>query len=124
MCQIRRLRGEVVGGPDLQQPLGRGLDPDEAAILQHQGVTVVEDRRLGQVEQEGQSADPAHGHAAAMPVAMVEDDAVDDLAEERVSADHFRGADQGRAQNRKYRWAIGSTSAGSQTRSSPSARTS
>ncbi len=113
----------MVGGrADFEQALGRRLDPDETAVVEDEGIAVIEQDRVGQIEQERGAADAPHGDAAAMPVAVVEHDAVDDLAARQgVAADEGSGAHH---QNRKYRWAIGTTSAGSQTKSSPSARTS
>lgn len=88
------LEGMVGGRPDFQQLLGGRLDPDEAAIVEDERVPVVQDGRLGEIEQEGGAADPAHGDAAAMPLAVIEHDAIDDLAaREGIAADDAGGAD-------------------------------
>ena len=96
------LEGMVVGGPDLQKAFGRGFDPDEAPVLKHQGIAVVEHRRFGEIEEEGEAAEPPHGHAATMAVAMVEDNAVDDLAPEDIAAQDVGGADHGHEDRKRH----------------------
>ena len=148
----------LVAAGDLQQPLGRRLDGDDAAVLQAEAVAGGEHRGLGEVEQEAEAASPGQRDATPGAVVVVEADDVGRLripeagAEElsvssqqsmhsrRGSSDVASGlpltpalsprldrgevAMRGEVTNKKYRCAIGSTLAGSQVRSSPSARTS
>jgi hypothetical protein len=88
------LEGMIVRRPDLQQPFRRRLDPDEAAVIENQGVTVLQYGGFGQVEQEAEAADAPHGDPPPMAVAVVEHDAINDLAaRERIVAEDAGGAD-------------------------------
>ena len=110
-----------VARTDLGQRFGRRPHRDDAAVLQHQAVAVAKRRRFRQVEQEFETALAGHRQPAAMAVVMVENHRVGGGAGPMAGGQDLRGADH---QNRKYRCAIGSTSAGAQVSNSPSARTS
>lgn len=65
-------------GPDLQQALRRGLDLDEAPVLQLHGVAIDQHRGLVEIEQDVEPAIGLEGEAAAIAVVMVEGERVDD----------------------------------------------
>ena len=69
---------ERILGADLDKALGRGLHLDEPAALQPDGIAVVE--HIGSVEVEEEAVPPSalSSDAAAMAVAMVEGDHIDD----------------------------------------------
>ena len=128
MCQASRARSCGGCRGDLDQRLGLAGDPHDRAVVEHQPVAVAQRGRLRQIEQERVPPSPVSDDAAAMAVVGIEHDAVDRarLRPSVPAALHLRmrvASDRSR-QNRKYRCAIGSTSAGAQVSSSPSARTS
>ena len=51
----------LVGAGDFQQPLGRGLDGDDAAVLEPNAVAGAQHGRLGEIEQERQAAAASRG---------------------------------------------------------------
>ena len=110
----------VVMGMDFQQRLRPGADADDAAV-HRQSIAIPQPDRLRQVDQHIRTAlSPQHNPAAMAAVEV--DQNVIDLPRCVPGAG---GKDVVRAhQNRKYRCAIGSTVAGSQVNSTPSARTS
>ena len=61
---------------DLAQRLGRGIDGDHAAVLEHQSVAIPERHRLGEIEKEFQTVGCGHRHAPAVPLIVVEHDTV------------------------------------------------
>ena len=88
-CQLRRgmapadLPGEAqqterVIGPDIEEALRRGPHPDEAAVLQLNGVAVVEDRRPAEIERKFEPAVAPDGSGTATAAGVVEPDRVSD----------------------------------------------
>jgi len=84
-------------GPDLQQAFRRGLDLDQAAILELQRIAVVQRRRLAEGDREFQASGRRHGHAVDGAVAMAEAERIDDalgpdssLAKNGGGAKHWR----------------------------------
>lgn len=67
-----------IGGTHLQQGFGGRLHENEAAILEAQGVAVINGRRLGQGRGEAEAVLPCQGRRKGLPGGMVEDDAIDD----------------------------------------------
>jgi hypothetical protein len=81
--------------------------------------------RVRQVEQEDEVALGPHRYAAAMAPVVRQEHGIRRLQSLRLRCRLDRyGAQSSHAQNKKYRCAIGSTSAGAQVNSSPSAVTS
>ncbi len=89
---------------DLGERFGRRIDGDDAAVLEHQPVAVPERHGLGQIEQEIQPASSGHRHAAAVPLVVIEDDAVD-----RFPRPLSGGVDLGGADHRLAIWLIPSS---------------
>ena len=67
-----------IGGAHLKQGFGGCLDENEAAILEAQGIAVLDGRRLGQGRGEVEAILPRQGRGRGLTGSMVEDDAVDD----------------------------------------------
>jgi hypothetical protein len=65
-----------IGRDDLHQRLGRGLHGYGAPVVEHKPVAVMQQGRLGQVEQELGAAPTAQNYSPAMPEIMVEEDCV------------------------------------------------
>jgi hypothetical protein len=99
--------------------LGRN-DLDGPAVLEQQPVAIGEQHSLRQVDHYLVALIGGDQLAAQMPVGGIEDQ----CSEWLIVAGVFVGYGVEHGQNRKYRCAIGSTIAGSQVSSSPSARTS
>jgi hypothetical protein len=116
-------RGHV-GRAYIEHRLGPRLDAHGAAVVEPQPVAVAQPGRVRQVEQQLAPALRAQHRPAPVPAVEVEHHAVHGravpLARPRARRLHAARPHQ----NRKYRCAIGRTRAGSQVRSSPSARTS
>ncbi len=91
-------------GADLGQRLGRGIDGNDAAILEDQSVAVLERYRLGEIEQEFQPVRRGHRHAAAVPLIVVEHDAVG-----RFGGPLPGGVNAGSADHRAAIWLFGSS---------------
>ena len=109
----------VVMSMNFQQRLRPRPHPNDAALFQHQAVTVAQPYRLREVNQQiGTSFRGQHDPAA---MAAIE---VDQHLIGRIRPGARRQNGGCADQNRKYRCAIGSTVAGSQVSSTPSARTS
>src|SRR5215831_8148763 len=108
------------------QVLLGGAHLDEAALLQPEAVAAVQHDGLDEIEQEVEAAIAQHAQAAAVAVVEQKRDGVAAFARRPVAGtDDFGGAlHLPSHQNKKYLWAMGSAVAGSQVRSSPSARTS
>jgi hypothetical protein len=116
MCQAMRR--------DLDQRLRLADHPHDRAVIEHQPVAVPQHGGPRQVEQEPRAGLAGHDQTTAVAVVGAQDDAIDEAARVPVAAfPDVEGAFH-RRQNRKYRCAIGSVSAGAQVKSSPSARTS
>ena len=115
-----------LGGRDLDQRLGLAGDAHDRAVVEHQPVAVAQRGGVRQIEQKGEPALGREHHAAAMALARIEHHPVDRRGIVPLSGRPHRAcpAHARRRQNRKYRCAMGSTSAGAQVSSSPSARTS
>ena len=80
-------------GLDLDQLLSRSLDQDERAVLQPDGVAIVQGRRLVEVEQDVAPAIAPQRDAAAVSVLMVEGQGFDDpVLLDRGLADDGGGA--------------------------------
>ena len=121
--------GKVVRGRrgDFDQRLGLAGDAHDGAVVEHEAVAVTQRGRMRQIEQECRAALAGQRHAAAMAVAGIEHDAVDRFRRVPGAGRPDRGCASHRIvslQNKKYRCAIGSTSAGAQVSNSPSAVTS
>ena len=128
--------GGLFGGAlrrNLNQRLGSGDHRDDHAIVEQEPIAVPQRRHFRQIEQK--LAATLTGHDDPPPIALVgvEHHLVNGTVHApRAGAQDLRrplhGAytlqDLGFHQNRKYRCAIGSTSAGAQVKSSPSAFTS
>ena len=80
-------------GPDLEERLAGGADRHEAAVLQAEGVAILQGRGLGQREGEAEAALPRQTVRRRLPRGVVEDDRVDD----RVAADGDLADDGGGA---------------------------
>ncbi len=89
---------------DLAERLGRRIDGNDAAVLQHQPVAIPEWHRLRQVEQEFQLAGSRHRHAPAVALVVIEDDAVGGFPRPLPG-----GVDVGRADHRLAIWLIASS---------------
>jgi len=61
---------------NLVEGLGRRLDGDDAPVFEYEAVAVPQADRFGEIEQERDPAPSRHRHPPAMPVVIVEDDAV------------------------------------------------
>jgi hypothetical protein len=61
---------------NLVQGFGCRFDGDDAAVFEHEAVAMAEAHRVGEIEEKRDAALPAHRHSSAMPVVIVEDDAV------------------------------------------------
>ena len=72
-------QAQRVLGADFQQVLGGGLDLDEAAILELDGIAVAQCGRLVQVEQDVEPAIALERQPAAIAVLVVERQRLDDL---------------------------------------------
>ena len=111
-------------GPDLEETLRGRLHLDEPSVLELDGVAVGERRRLVEIEQEVEAFIALECDAAAVAALVIEGHRIGDaLSLDGWLADDGDGAEHEIPQNKKYRCASGSTVAGSQTRSSPSAVT-
>lgn len=88
-------QAQRVLGADLEQALRRGLDQDEATILQLDRVAVVQCGRLVEIEQNVEPAIALERDAAAVAVLMVEGQRLDDL----VLLDRGLAGDGGGAQH-------------------------
>ena len=86
---------------DLAERFGRGIDGDDAAVLQHQPVAAPERHGLRQVEQEFQPTGSRHRHTPAVPLVVIEDDAVG-----RFPRPLAGGVYLGRADHRLAIWLI------------------
>lgn len=89
---------ERVLGADLEQRLLAGADGDQAAILEPEGVALVQHRRLLEVDHEFEPARALQHRPAALPLLMVECHGVDDavglhgrLPDDRCGAQHGFG---------------------------------
>jgi hypothetical protein len=106
---------------NIHHGLGGGLHPHQP-VRQHQPIAISQPAGLREIEQDIPPACGYQTHAAAMPLIEIQQDRVDFLRRwpfaRRTHILHER------AQNRKYRCAIGNTVAGAQVSSTPSARTS
>lgn len=113
---------ERVRGGDLDQWFGRGLDRDPLAFRGRQSVTVGHGDRPLQVQQRLASIVESKTDPAAMARVEVQGHRAFRVGDRPmpVRAVNF----EPKHQNKKYRWAMDSTSAGSQVKSRPSARTS
>ena len=89
---------------DLGQRLRRGIDGDDAVVLEYQGVAIPQRQGLSQIEQEFQSAGGGHRHAAAVPLIVVEDDTIG-----RFVGPLPCGKNAGGADHRVAIWLIGSS---------------
>jgi hypothetical protein len=132
-CQASRAKAAASARRDLDQRLGLRDDGDDGAVVEHEPVAVAQPRDLREVQQEFHAALAGEYHAAAVALVGIENNAIDGVCPApRARADDLRCPfhranafeDLGPDQNRKYLCAIGSTSAGAQVRSSPSAVTS
>ena len=63
-------------GEDAGQRLQRGLDRDQATVVQAERIAVAERYRLGQVEQEREPVLAGHGKAPAVAGVIVEHDGI------------------------------------------------
>jgi hypothetical protein len=113
---------ERIFGAHLQKPLGRGLDLDEPAIVELQRVAIVEDRGLVEIDK------PPSAFSATRRFCRPSWSRVSRSTMRSCLTAALRTMLVARfirlsRQNRKYRCAIGSTFAGSQTSNSPSAVT-
>ncbi len=63
-------------GGDLDQRLGCSIHDNDTAILEHQPIAVPERHGLGEIEQEFQPVGRGHRHAPAVPLVIIQDDAV------------------------------------------------
>ncbi len=134
-CQARH-GGDHVGGVrrrDLDQRLRLGDHGDDGPVIAHKPVAVLQRRRFRQIEQKLRAVLAGEHDPPPIAPVGVEHDAVDGVrrapcpgAQDLRRPLHGAYALQslGFHQNKKYLWAIGSTSAGAQVRSSPSAVTS
>ena len=126
MCHASRANSCSRRRGDLDQRLALAGDTHDGAILEHEAVAVTQRGRVRQIEQECRAALAGQRNPAAMALVGIEHDAVD----RRRAVPGASGSDSdarrigSHPQNKKYRCAIGSTSAGAQVKSSPSARTS
>jgi hypothetical protein len=118
---------------DFYQRLRLRDDGDGRTVIQQKPVAVAQRCRFREIEQELEPALTGQHDAPAVALIGIEHDPVDGIGRApRAGAQYrcgtLRGADArkdfGRHQNRKYLCAIGSTSAGAQVKSSPSAFTS
>lgn len=66
-----------VFGPDFEQALWRGLDRDQAAVLQLHRIAIGERRRLVEIKQDLQAGIALEREAAAIAVVMVEREGID-----------------------------------------------
>src|SRR5688500_9851468 len=108
----------------LKQWLGLADDSYDRPILKHEPVAVLEHRRCFEIEQETRSRSAGQHDTATMTIAGVKHDAVDcPGGAPRTHPLDLASPLHHRYQNKKYRCAIGSTSAGAQVSSSPSAVT-
>jgi hypothetical protein len=111
-------------GPDLEEALRGRLHLDEPPVVELDGVAVGKRRRLVEIEQEVEAFVALECDAAAVAALVIEGHRIGDaLSLDGWLADDGDGAEHEIPQNKKYRCASGSTVAGSQTRSSPSAVT-
>ena len=78
MCQATRISRSGFSALISRSALRRGLDRDEAPVLEPHGVAVVERRRLVEVEQEVEPALAFQRDAAPVPALMIEGDGVGD----------------------------------------------
>ncbi|GAB5542031.1 MAG: hypothetical protein SangKO_017910 [Sandaracinaceae bacterium] len=122
-----------VRAPGRRQRLERGDDPDHGAVTRAQAVAAAKDGAARKEEPHVAPICQARSEPAPLAVAEGEGEldargavGIEDIfMEDIVDFEHREPPGRkGRGQNKKYRWAIGSTSAGSQVRSTPSARTS
>jgi len=65
------------GGRDLDQRLPPADDAHDAAVVEHETVTVPQSGRPRQVEQKGRAAFAGQDHAAAMPLVRIEQNLID-----------------------------------------------
>ncbi len=112
-----------IRGGDLRQLLQRRQHRHDTAVVQPQPVAILQIGNLRQVQHEGKAITAVQFHAPSSPVLDIQHHTVDRVC--GVPGSRFQYLVRAQAhQNRKYRCAIGSTSAGSQVSSSPFARTS
>ena len=112
-------------GLDLDQRLGPACNGHDRAVLEHETVAVFQRHRAVEIEQKFRAVLAGEHDAAAMPFVRIEHDAIDGAARvETPRIYRLHRAIPFSTQNKKYRCAIGSTSAGAQVNSSPSAVTS
>jgi hypothetical protein len=89
-------------GPDFQEPLGGGLDLNEATVLELHGIPVVEHGGLVEIEKEVEASIALQGDAAAVPALMIEGNGVGDaIGLHGGSANDGCGAEHDFPQNRK-----------------------
>ena len=125
-CQASRTSSSALAAAISTSGSALAGDAHDRAVVEHEAVAVAQRDRLRQVEQEFRAALAGQHDAAAVALAGVEHDAVDRASRASHAPAALdlgsRAASCSLLQNRKYRCAIGSTSAGAQVSSSPSAR--
>jgi hypothetical protein len=110
---------------NLDQRLGTTDHAHDPAIVEHEAVAVVQHGRPRQIEQERRAAFARQYGAPAMPLIGIERNLIDVTCAPLTGwLDGDDPRHDSSSQNKKYRCAIGSTSAGAQVMSSPSAVTS
>ncbi len=134
-CQARR-DGGLFGGilrRNLDQRLGPGDHRDDLAVVEQEPVAIAQRHHFRQIEQKLAATLSDHDDPPPIALVGVEYHVVDGVVHApRADGQNLRRPLHGAYtlrdfrfdQNRKYRWAIGSTSAGAQVKSSPSALTS